>query len=316
MLQPTVPSQHPMASDQLPYLETFARAAELGSFTAAAGALGLTQAAVSQRLRALEHTLNASLFRREKGRVFLTEAGQRLYPYSQQIQTLHEEARRQLTGRKPPLRGELILAASSIPGEHLLPGLLSAFRRRQPHIRIRATVEDSSAVLAAVEHGRAHLGLVGMKSDNPDLEFRKFACDALVLVVPRRHAWRRRRQVALADLCQQPLVLREAGSGSRWCLEHALTRAGVAASSLRIALELGSNEAIKEAVLRGIGAAVLSKHAVKKELRSGALHALKVNGLCLKRDIYVVWDRRRVLPIAARLFLDALEAAPSPSPKP
>jgi DNA-binding transcriptional LysR family regulator len=302
-----------MTSDPLPYLETFARAAELGSFTAAARAMGLTQAAVSQRLRALEHALDVSLFRRESGRVFLTEAGQRLYPFSQQIQTLHTEARRQLTGRKPTLRGELTLAASSIPGEHLLPGLLSAFRRRHPHIRIRATVADSSAVLTAVEHGRAHLGLVGMKTNNADLEFRKFACDALVLVVPRRHAWHRRRQVALTDLCQQPLVLREAGSGSRWCLEQALARVGVAFSSLRIALELGSNEAIKEAVLRGIGAAVLSKHAVKKELRTGVLHALKVKDLCLKRDIYVVWDHRRVLPIAARLFLDALEAAPNKS---
>jgi DNA-binding transcriptional LysR family regulator len=300
-----------MPSDPLPFLETFAKAAELGSFTAAARALGMTQAAVSQRIRTLEQTLNVALFRREKGRVLLTEAGQKLYPFSQQIQALHEQARGELTGRKPLLKGELTLAASSIPGEHLLPGLLSAFRRRRPHIRIRATVADSSAVLGAVEHGKANLGLVGMKSDNPDLEFRKFACDALVLVVPRRHAWRRRREIGLAELCLQPLVLREAGSGSRWCLEQALARAGEATSNLRITLELGSNEAIKEAVLRGIGAAVLSKHVVRKELRTGALHALRVNGLCLKRDIYVVWDRRRVLPIAARLFLDALEATPS-----
>src|SRR5215831_9099147 len=198
-----------MSRDQLPHLETFAQAAELGSFTAAARALGLTQAAVSQRVRALERALNVSLFRRESGRVFLTEAGQRLYPYSQQIQSLHEQARRQLTGRKPVLRGELTLAASSIPGEHLLPAVLSAFRRRQPHVRIRASVSDSSAVLDSVEHGQAHLGFVGMKTDNPELEFRKFACDALVLVVPGRHPWRRRRQVTLADLCGQPLVLRE-----------------------------------------------------------------------------------------------------------
>jgi DNA-binding transcriptional LysR family regulator len=304
-----------MSRDPLPHLETFAQAAELGSFTAAAKALGLSQAAVSQRIQELEQTLNVSLFRRERGRAFLTEAGQRLYPYTQQIQSLHEEARHQLTGRKAALRGELTLAASSIPGEHLLPALLSAFRRRHPHIRIRATVADSSAVLTAVEHSRVNLGFVGMKADLPNLEFRKFACDALVLVVNRRHPWRRRRQVALTDLCQQPLVLREAGSGSRWCLEQALERAGVAPSSLHIALELGSNEAIKEAVLRGSGAAVLSKHAVKKELRSGALHALKVAGLCLKRDIFVVWERRRVLPIAARLLLDALEQVPSPTKK-
>jgi DNA-binding transcriptional LysR family regulator len=105
-------------------------------------------------------------------------------------------------------------------------------------------------------------------------------------------------------------VLRESGSGSRWCVEQALARVGVAPHDLRIALELGSNEAIKEAVLRGVGVAILSKHAVRKEVRAGRLHALKVMGLCLKRDIFVVWDRRRVLPIAARLLLDRLDALP------
>jgi DNA-binding transcriptional LysR family regulator len=302
-----------MNREPLPHLETFAYAAELGSFTAAARALGLTQAAVSQRLRALEQALDVSLFRRESGRVLLTEAGQRLYAYAQQIEALHQEARQVLTGKKPVLRGDLSLAASSIPGEHLLPALLSAFRRRHPHIRIRATVTDSSAVLGAVEHGQAHLGFVGMKTDNPDLEFRKFACDALVLVVPRRHRWHRRRAVSLKDLCGQPLVVRESGSGSRWCLEQALGRAGVSASDLHIALELGSNEAIKEAVQRGVGVAILSKHAVRKEIRTGRLHAVKVTGLCLKRDIYVVWDRRRVLPIAARLLLNALDPGPGKS---
>src|SRR5262249_54712852 len=163
---------------------------------------------------------------------------QRLYVYAQQIEALHQDARHALTGEKPVFRGDLTLAASSIPGEHLLPALLSAFRRRHPYIRIRATVTDSSAVLAAVEHGQAHLGFVGMKPDNPDLEFRKFACDALVLVVPRRHAWHRRRAVSLKDLRRQPLILRESGSGSRWCLEQALSRVGISAADLHIALEL------------------------------------------------------------------------------
>src|SRR5262249_8691765 len=194
-----------------------------------------------------ERDLNTSLFRRESGRVLLTEAGQRLYAYSQQIQSLHQEARQQITGRKPVLRGDLALAASSIPAQHLLPGLSSALPRRHPHVRLRRPVTARSAVLAAVEHGQARLGFVGMKTDNPDLEFRAFACDALVLVVPRRHPWRRRRQVSLTELCRQALVLREPGSGSRWCLEQALTRVGVSPLSLQIALELGSNEAIKEA---------------------------------------------------------------------
>jgi DNA-binding transcriptional LysR family regulator len=106
---------------QLPYLETFSKAAELSSFTGAAKAVRLTQASVSQRVQALERALGAPLFKRQGGRVLLTEAGQKLYDYAQRILDLHRQARREITGREAPAGGELSLAASSIPGEHLLP---------------------------------------------------------------------------------------------------------------------------------------------------------------------------------------------------
>jgi DNA-binding transcriptional LysR family regulator len=296
-----------MDAEQLPHLDTFAKAAELCSFTAAAHALGLTQAAVSQRIQGLEKALGVSLFRRRGGRVLLTEAGRQLYHYAQRILDLHRQARQEVTGRPVPLTGELSLAASSIPGEYLLPGLLEAFRRKQPHIQVRATVGDSKAVLDQVEHGEAHLGLVGGKGDSPHLEYRCFACDRMVLVVAAGHPWARRKQVSLAQLCGQPLILREVGSGSRWCLEQALVRAGKSLRDVRVALELGSNEAIQEAVQRSLGLAVLSNHAVARQVRSGLLHSLRVTGLALKRQMFAVWDRRRVLPIPARLFLDLLE---------
>jgi DNA-binding transcriptional LysR family regulator len=303
-----------MPTDQLPNLETFARAAELSSFTSAARVLGLTQAAVSQRIQALEGALGVSLFQRRAGRVALTDAGQRLYPFAERILALHREAIEEVTGHKAPLTGELSLAASSIPGEHLLPDLLSSFQSRHPYVRVRATVTDTRAVLRQVEQGEAHIGLVGGKTDNPDLEFRCFASDRLVLVVPATHPWRRRRQATLAELAEQPLIVRESDSGSRWCLERALTKAGTSLGDLRIALELGSNEGIKEAVLRGLGIAFLSSHAVSEELAAGKLHAVAVAGLSLERELFAVWSRRRALPIAARLFLDLFPTtAPIPA---
>ncbi len=302
-----------MPPDQLPYLDTFAKAAELSSFTAAARALGLTQAAISQRIQALEGAVGLSLFRRRAGRVTLTDAGQILYPFAEKILALHREALAEVTGHKPPLGGELALAASSIPGEHLLSDLLAAFQRRQPHVRVRATVTDTRAVLAQVQEGEAHVGLVGGKLDQPDLEFRPFASDRLALVVPAGHAWRSRRRVSLGQLADQPIILREPGSGSRWCLERALAETGKSLGDLRVVLELGSNEAIKEAVLRGLGVAVLSTRAVRSEVEAGKLHTLQVNGLALTRQFYAVWDRRRALPIAARLFLDLLPGMASAS---
>jgi DNA-binding transcriptional LysR family regulator len=296
---------------QIPYLGTFSKAAELSSFTGAAKVLRLTQAAVSQRVHALEKTLGTPLFKRQGGRVLLTVAGQKLYDYAQRILDLHREARQEVTGQEAPIAGELFLGASSIPGEHLLPALLAAFGKKHPHIRVHATVSDSMGVMAQVERGEVSLGLVGRKADKPHLEFRFLARDRMVLVAPPGHVLCRRKKVSVKQLSAYPLVLREVGSGLRHCFEKSLERAGRSLADLHVALELGSNEAIKEAVLREIGVAILSVYAVEKELRAGQLHALEVKGLNCDRDMFVVQDTRRVLPLPARLFLISLETGPA-----
>ena len=300
-----------MEAHQLPYLETFAKAAELSNFTAAARVLGLTQAAISQRIQALEHSLKEQLFLRQGGHVLLTEAGRCLYSYAQRILALHREAIQEITGREAPLTGELILAASSVPGEYLLPGLLAQFQERHPHLQVRASVADSQRVLEQVEQGQVHLGLVGNRGESPHLEYRSFAKDDLALIVPAKHPWAGRRRVTLNQLMSQPVIVREVGSGSRSCLEQALVHAGRSLHELRVTLELGSNESIKEAVQRGLGAAVLSTRAVEKEIDAGKLHAVQIAGLPLSREMLVAWDRRRVLPIPAQLFLGLLELTPA-----
>lgn len=297
---------------QLPHLETFSKAAELNSFTGAAKALGLTQAAVSQRIQALEKTLDKSLFHRRGGRVLLTEAGHKLYAYARRIIDLHREARREITGHEPAVAGELEIAASSIPGEHLLPALLSVFGQKYPHVRVRAAVSDSMAVMGQVERGEVSVGLVGRKADGPNFEFKYLTSDRMVLVAPPGHTLTKFKQITVSQLAAHPLVLREAGSGLRHCFEKALARVGRSMTELRVALELGSNEAIKEALHLGVGVAVMSALAVQREIKSGTLHALDVEGLSCDREMFVVQDRRRVPPISARLFLSFLDANPVP----
>jgi DNA-binding transcriptional LysR family regulator len=299
---------------QLPHLQTFSKAAELSSFTGAAKALRLSQAAVSQRVQALEIALGTPLFRRLGGRVLLTQAGHKLYEYAQRILDLHREARREVTGHDAIVAGELVLAASSIPGEHLLPALLSVFGKEHPHIRVRATVSDSMGVMAQVERGEVSLGLVGRKAEDPSLEFRSLAHDRMVLVVPPDHALSKRKRVSVKQLPRYPLVLREVGSGLRHCFEKSLEKAGLALADLRVALELGSNEAIKEAVLQDVGIAILSTYAAQKELKGGQLHALEVSDLYCDRDMFIVRDKRRVLPLPARLLLIHLETHPITAP--
>lgn len=299
--------------DQLPHLETFSRAAELGSFTAAARAMGLTQAAVSQRVQALEKALDTVLFERKGGRVTLTRAGKKLYGYAQRIHELHRRARQEIAGQVTPISSELTLAASSVPGEHLLPALLSVFGKEYPNVRVRASVGDSMAVLAQVERGEASVGLVGRKTDNPHLDFCHFASDRMVLVVPPQHPLGRRKKITLKQLAGYPLILREVGSGLRHWLENSLEQAGLSLTELRVVLELGSNEAIKEALLRGVGVAILSRYAVQKEVKSRSLHALQISDLRCDRDLYLVQDKRRALPLSAQLFLTFLESHPIPT---
>lgn len=291
-----------MAATPLPHLETFAEAAERGSFTAAARHLGLTQAAVSQRIQQLESELDTPLFRRHPDGITLTEAGRRLHQFARRILDLTAEARAAVTGRSGEVSGDLRLAASSVPGQYVLPHVLAEFRCRHPAVRVQLSVSDTAVVLREVEQGRAHLGFVGGTGGGPDLEFRRFARDELTVVVPRGHPWWRRRQVTAAALAAQPLVHREAGSGSRRCLEQALERAGVRAT-LNVAVEVGNPETVKEAVREGLGVAVLSRRAVDQELRAGSLHAVRVVGLALDRDLFIVRDRRRALPAAAHFFL-------------
>ncbi len=312
MVEPAITSR----LGELPHLSTFMRAAEQASFTAAASQLSITQAAVSQRIAVLEKELRLSLFNRQAGRIALTEAGQRLYEYARQILDLHEQARRSLGGFHPPVSGDLPIAASSVPGEYFLPPLLSAFHAEHPQVHVRATVSDSGLVLKDIEKGRAALGLVGQKTDHPNLEYRTIGSDCLVLIVHSRHPLASRKAASLTALKSETLIIREPGSGSRCALEDGLARAGTSLSAFNVALELGSNAAIKDAVKRGLGVAFLSQLAVQRELGAKELRTIAVKGLELERDFYVVFNRRRPLPPAAAVFLHFLETHPFEAGRP
>jgi DNA-binding transcriptional LysR family regulator len=300
----------PRGIAELPYLSTFVRSAEQGSFTAAAAELGITQAAVSQRMALLEKELRVLLFNRRAGRITLTEPGQRLYGYARKILDLSEQARSDLGGFHPVVGGNLAIAASSVPGECFLPALLSAFHVEHPQVHVRATVSDSSTVMKEVESGQASVGLVGQKANKTSLESRPIGRDFLVLVIPTSHPWATRKSISLKALTREPLILREEGSGSRRALEKSLERADTPLADLNVTLELGSNAAIKDAVKQGLGVAFLSRLAARRELDSGELRAVAVRGLDLTRSFYIVYHRRRPLSAAASIFLQFLETHP------
>jgi DNA-binding transcriptional LysR family regulator len=295
---------------ELPHLVTFARAAERGSFTDAAADLGVTQAAVSQRIAVLEKELRVSLFDRRAGRITLTEAGERLYELARKILDLHEVAIASLGGSPSSIAGVLPIAASSVPAECYLPSLLSSFRDKYPKVHVRASVSDSGSVMNEIAKGIAALGLVGRKAEKPSLESEPIGTDTLALILAPDHPLASRKTISLAVLSREPLILREPGSGTRCALKKGLERAGTSLDAMTVSLEVGSNAAIKDAVRRGLGASFMSLSIIGRELAAGELVSVRVRGLALTRDLYAVHHRRRPLSPAAAAFLHFLKANP------
>ena len=273
---------------ELRHLQSFLAAARAGSFTRAAQSLGLTQAAISQHVAALEKDLGVRLFDRVKRTVALSDAGRRLEEYASQILALVEAAKHELGGGATRLSGTLRIATSTVPAEIVLPELLAAFQLRHPHVREAVTVTDTKTATRAVESGEADLGLVGEPPNSDRLQAIPIADDELVLVVAAQHPLAKRRRVRPDELRSLPLILREPGSGSRNCVLRALAAAGVTLRHLTVAMEMNSNDSIRAAVTRGMGAAFLSRAVVKRDLAEGLLVSLAVADVRAARELYLI----------------------------
>jgi DNA-binding transcriptional LysR family regulator len=283
-------------------LEVFCRIMETRSFSRAAEAVSLTQPTVSGHIKNLEGEVGSSLFDRLGKEVRPTRAGEILYRYATEILRLRTAALQALDQHKGRLRGSLLIGASTIPGEYILPALLARFKARYPEIAISLRIGGSREVVSAVAEGEYEVGMVGARFDDPKLEYVRFAGDEIVLAVPAGHPWASRRRVSLADVAKGPLILREPGSGTRKATEEAFARARVEPPEGAVVAELGSNEAVRQAVRGGAGCSFISRRAIAEELKQGALATVAVEGLKLTRDFYMVTHRRRSRSPAGEAF--------------
>ena len=289
-------------------LEIFAKVVELGSFSRAAQALALTQPTVSEHVRALEDALGVQLLDRLGRGAAPTRAGQLLLGYAQRMLALSREAHQALDHFQGRLSGELIVGGSTIPGEYVLPALIGQFKAKQADISIVLLIGDSRQVSEWVDEGRVELAIVGARPAQRALDARELMGDELVVVVPAEHAWARRNTVSLAELQAEPMVVRERGSGSREALERALGSAGTSLVAFRIVGEMGSTEAVKQAVRAGVGIALISKRAVEDECRAGLVSCVKVTAMPVARAFYLVTHRERSRSPLALAFLTFLES--------
>lgn len=290
---------------QLRHLQAFVASVQRRSFTRAAAALDLTQAAVSQHVAALEQEFGVELFRREARGVSLTDEGRLLHGYAQKILALVDEVDEKLRQTPGQVTGDLLIASSTVPSEWLLPELLVAFRARWPAIRETVSVSDSKLTRLSVEAGDADIGFVGEVPKSSVLETVEVAADELILFVGPSHPFAKTGSATLKQLRDESLIIREAGSASRHCVEDALDKAGVSADEMTIAMEANNNEMIRAAVQRGLGVAFLSKRA---STSNGGLVPVKVRGLHPRRQLYLIKHMHRVPLPPAQQFLKFVEA--------
>ncbi|MBI3636991.1 MAG: LysR family transcriptional regulator [Candidatus Rokubacteria bacterium] len=289
-------------------LEVFAKVAELGSFSRAADALFLTQPTVSEHIRALEDEVGLPLLDRLGRGARPTPAGQLLLAYVLRILRLSAEARQALEQFQGRMSGHLVAGGSTIPGEYVLPELVGKFKAKYPDISITLLIGSSRQVSEWVAEGRVELGVVGAPPAVRGLDARVLMPDELVVVVGADHAWASRAAVRLADLHHEPLIVRERGSGSREALERTLQDAGTTLAAFRVVGEMGSTQAIKQAVRAGVGVSLISKRAVIDECRANLLRCVEVEDAQFARSFYLITQRDRTRSPLAQAFLEFIES--------
>jgi DNA-binding transcriptional LysR family regulator len=276
-------------------LEVFCKVVEMESFSKAAEAVYLVQASVSERVASLEKKIGIRLLDRLGRKAVPTAAGELLYKHAILLLEMRETAQSEIEKFLGLEQGEISIGGSTIPGEYILPDLISRFRKKYPHLSVKLTIADSSKIEKQVLEGKLEIGVIGSKSRLPNLLCQQLWEDDLVLAVPAGHPWARRKAVSLKELQEVPFILREEGSGTLKIIEAYLHESGAGGTNtLQVAARLGTSTAVKEGIKSGLGLSILSARAIDTEVKAGLLKALKVNELTLSRNFYLVRNKLRI----------------------
>jgi DNA-binding transcriptional LysR family regulator len=277
-------------------LRIFRAVAELHSYSRAAEILFLSQPAISMQVRALEHSVGLPLFEKVGHRLRLTEAGNELLAYSERIFALLDETQLVLEELRGARRGTVKVAASTTAGIYIVPAALGAFHRENPGVRLTLDVVNRFTVQERLLADEVDLAVMGLIEDTHDLEVAEFVPNELVVIASPQHPLAGRANIALEELSNEIMLLREKGSGTRTDVERLFAAQGV---PLRVGMELRSSGAIKQAVAAELGIAVMPLSALELELATGRLIILDVAGFPVDRHWSLVRRTGRHLSAAA-----------------
>ena len=284
-------------------LKVFETVARLSGFNRAAEELHLAQPTVSLQVRQLADVVGMPLYELIGKKIYITEAGEMVRAAAGDVFDAFERLEMQLANLKGLRTGRLKVAVVTT-AKYFIPRLLGPFTRHYPGIDIAMDVGNRSEIVARLSRNEDDLYIMGMPPAGMDIERHSFVENPIVAIAARGSPLANQRRVSLERLAREPFLLREQGSGTRMASERFLKSHGV---KLNVRMELGSNEAIKQAVAGGLGLSLLSLHALKSELARRELVLLDVEGLPIRRFWYIVHRKSKELSIVARTFFDYLK---------
>jgi DNA-binding transcriptional LysR family regulator len=287
-------------------LQTFLVVVEEGSFSAAARRLGITQPSVSEQIHALEEHFGQPLFLRQGQRSTPTVAGQRLLEHGGRVVLALETLEHDLAALRDGTGGVLTLVASPVPGESILPRLLPLFQARHPGSVVRLAIADTRTALTRLLRHEVELAVIGGPFRHERCQVEVLGRNELVPIAPLGHPLLRVERLEAAQLAEEPLVLREEGSGSRAAVIAAFEAAGVPAERVRVVAELGSTEAVLTAVGAGLGIGFVSGYALGGDHARTSLRVPRVVDLAPGRDVVLVSERGHPLSALATAFREFL----------
>ena len=294
------------------HLALFHAVAQAGGISRGAERLRVSQPAVSKQLKELEDSLGVRLLERLPRGSRLTDGGRILAQFVQRMAALEEEAARAIEEFRGLKRGRLAVGASTTIGAYLLPQVLGEFHRRYPDIELHLEIANTKTIQRQLMEGLVEIGLTEGVIEAEHLDSEVFQEDELVAIAPRGHPLLKKRHVVARELCHEPFVLREEGSGTRAVVERALSKRGLAVKPV---LSLAGTEAIKRAVIAGVGIAIVSRLAIGCELQFGSLVIIPVKDLAIRRPLHLQRMRGKNQSPALGQFLKILTSWKDQPPK-
>lgn len=273
--------------------------AETGTISAAARQLNLTPPAVSLQLRELEKAAGVPLFERVDQRFELTHAGNEVLGIAMRMERLLRECDQTLDALRGVDRGYISIGVVST-AKYFVPMVLAAFKQQHPMVKIQLQVGNRDSIVSSLENLELDFVISGRPPTKFDVESQCIGPHPQVIIAAPNHPLSTEQKVSLKDLGNETFLLREAGSGTRQMSDQLLTSAGI---DPQTALEFGSNETIKQAVMAGLGIALISSHTVAAELKDKRLSTLNIDGLPDDRFWFIVRnEKKRLLPSSQALW--------------